>query len=229
MEYMEFQDQLKEYCGIEAKIDENSTVQFDLSNPSQLMFIMKLYKRFPNLGKLDLLNPSSEDEGVKKLLVDHVSNKVKILNFGSEQENIELGSYADDIVQLNGSIQERISLKNLSISQESMIKLFSAFQHLIELSFSDWKLDLEEVPDFKKSLHSATLSKLNLDGCGKSLFGNWKENHIHFDNLINGLSQQKGIMDNLEQISIKNWGIDLTNAQEILEKYDMGGIELVDS
>ncbi|CAI2387198.1 unnamed protein product [Moneuplotes crassus] len=210
------------------QFDQTSNLPLDLRKGNLQEFLTKINKRIPDCKFISIESIPGENEVVKTFLSLYFPNKVEQFYFNDRSDLSScLSFYMTALEALSSKVEEEFVIYNFEVSQHQMKTLLAKYKRKRRFGFLSCKLALSSVPDFGGALQGSQLKALGLNGCGSSDLGDWKNNPAHFENLIEGLAKEQDFKDNLKWIGMEDCGMEESQVEVILKKYEFGEIQIV--
>ncbi|CAI2365111.1 unnamed protein product [Moneuplotes crassus] len=211
----------------EIKFDQKTCLTLDLENDNHLEFLTKINKRIPDCRSISIASIPGENEVVKTFLRLYFPNKVEHFHFNEDSDLSGcLSFYMTELEALSSKVEERFWICNFEVSQHQMKTLLAKYKRKRWFGFYNCKLALSSVPDFGGTLKGSQLEILDLHCCGISDLGDWENNPAHFKNLIEGLAKEQDFKNNLKHILMWGCGMEKSQVEEILKKYEFGEVQI---
>mmetsp|Transcript_19736 Transcript_19736/g.19367 ORF Transcript_19736/g.19367 Transcript_19736/m.19367 type:complete len:162 (-) Transcript_19736:7-492(-) len=145
------------------------------------------------------------------------------MRWGSELINID--SYFSHIISLKSSIIRALRLWNFRISQRHIVRIFTTFKHLEEISPHKSILEINSVPNLEHRMKESRIKKVNVYQCGSKERGDWGNDNSPLLNLLAGLAQSEDFRIGLELFYAVDCDITKEEFRKILENNGFGHVE----
>ncbi|CAI2386373.1 unnamed protein product [Moneuplotes crassus] len=120
--------------------------------------------------------------------------------------------YFNSLINLSSRVTKKLHISHWKLRQHQIMTIFKEFKHVRFLKFRRCVIDLHSVPKFGNSLEGSSVKELQL------WLNNYGHNGYGVDQLIKGLSQSNGFLQNLDTIYICGRG-NHEEAEEKLKEY----------
>ncbi|CAI2360400.1 unnamed protein product [Moneuplotes crassus] len=220
LSYSDFNLHYKNITREALELNPESRLTLSLNDPNHLACLVDLPTKMPDIDKLDLKKIPGDSQEIKSFLRNKFPNKVRVLNFNWQSEiNPSMDFYMRELVTISKNVLKQFFIYKFEISQPNLIMLLSVCKKKTWIGFITCKLKLASVPNFGGRLSGSTIYGIDLNSCGKSEYGDWENNQMHFDNLMNGLSQENDLKNSLKKIKMTKCGLEADQVTSILLKY----------
>ncbi|CAI2383888.1 unnamed protein product [Moneuplotes crassus] len=207
-------------------------INFEEDDAVKISQSLKKYKH-PRCQAISLYSVNKKSEVVKSLLRRFFPQQVKEFKFClsssphlqdacSEESNFKkmnIGRYLKELAQVLPKVTHQVAFGYFEISQKQFKKLLYLCRDKEKIIFDQCKIHLHEIPSLSKAFKECKIKTIDFYRCGVSELGDWKNNLLHFDNLINGLSQSRNLQNSLNKIWLYGSYVSKENIRKVFEKY----------
>ncbi|CAI2378349.1 unnamed protein product [Moneuplotes crassus] len=226
-EHSDFSLLNKIITGENKQVGSDASLEYKLCNPKHMELIKSLNRRMPDIDILNLANIPVECQEVKIFMGNCFPSKVRSFHFNSDScLSCSLGFYLDELMEVSQRVTGHLYIYQFEVSQDQLVALFAANRHTECFGFTQCKLDLSSVPDFRGSLAGSTMKGLDLNGCRDFLGGDWGDHGMKFENLIAGLAQEEDFRENLEEIYMSECAMEEDLVEKILSDHGFGHVKI---
>ena len=150
-------------------------------------------------------------------------------NDGSKLLNSNCIEYMDGIISVANKISHLFTLLFFQIDKEDFEKIVIAAQNIETIQFINCHMNFAESCDFKGKLRNATFHEIDFDNTGDSSYCNWKDDKGQtFKNIVEGLSKEEGVLNNLKTIRLRDCAISRNFAEKVLRDNRLDNVNLID-
>ena len=134
--------------------------------------------------------------------------------------------YVDALKAAAKKTKTHYSIRYTKLKFQDFWEIVSAAKEVSSVYFDLWTLCLDSECNFAKDMDGWKINYLNLNYSGGSGYGNWSANPKMFENLIEGISKCAPLASSLKSLCISSCDITRDEAQKILNKYNLNGLQL---
>lgn len=224
----EFSDLHNKNVGYPSEVDPDSTLTLDLDDKSHLKLISAAKKRFPNMECLRIFRLRNVEQSLlKKLIVNHCPLEVQKLKIGFNTcHRFDYSIYLKEMGLISKNVTKELQFWDFKFKQDNIAKIFENYKHVEKINFHFCLFEIFSSPDFIDSLQGSKIKNIWFDYVGFHDWGDWKEDHTHFINLIKGLSKSEDFKKSVEMIEVTRSGLSDEDLKPILDKYGLENVAL---
>ncbi|CAI2369406.1 unnamed protein product [Moneuplotes crassus] len=137
-------------------------------------------------------------------------------------------AYFKLLIRSSYKVMRKLFLNRFTLNICQLKRLMAAYKHLNILGLSSCRLPIPNVPDLSKALTNCKIDALSLEHSIFSNINNCENSLDGFKNLTQGLAGSSDLRSSLEIVLIKGCRIKLTEAKEIFEDNQLGGVKIHD-
>ena len=174
-----------------------------------------------NTVKLKRIDAFNHPEIINKFMNNSVAQGTKefMIGTGCQLNKEECQAYIKGIQAVAQKVTDYLYLGGFIMDQEKFEQVMISCKHLKYLEFNNWIIPTDKECDFSQQLSDSTIHTILFDHTGSSITSKWNEDGAQrFKNIIQGLSKEQGIKENLKKIFLRKCCVSIKDAISILKE-----------
>ena len=188
-----------------------------------LIVLSKL--KIPQLNQITLCSFPEDWEEVRSFLSNSII-KVNSLFFNHDRKiKLSASQYIESLKVASTKTNNRFVVDKTNFTSDEFRELVCAAKGTKELHFQLDIIPLDEQVDFG-NMDGSKIERLGFFYSGGSIYSNWKEHPMRFENLVASIANSQGLKNSLKRLYIVSCEITKEKAQEVLNKYNLKSVVL---
>ena len=217
----------EQFIGTKLSINSSSSISLDCSTDSCMSLLRALANfRLPITNQYVLGNVPADSKFVRAFVANLSKNQTSFLFNWSSNSKVESSKYIRELRLAAESTAENFGVQNLTFSVEDFKSLVVSARHVKTLYIYNSWIPLDSKFDFGDQLDLSNIQYFCVQHCGSNDNGDWAENPLRFENLLEAISNSVALRNSLKTLYIDGCRISKEKAEQICKKYGLNELKI---